>query len=208
MRREREREEERGGRSSCSLEGTGNKAENRWSSHLLTVSLLPTQQLSQTGEAAASLKELVSQQLVGSSTAADVHTKTNAQEGLELLAQLLWLLQTGGTIGGNQVQSLEGLLIEVWGLGLDHLNSHDTQRPAVNLGSVLLLLDHLGRHPVGRADHGGTLTLRLSQLSTEAKVSDLDMSDTVKQDVVTLDITVNNVLAVKMGQTLASLLKY
>jgi hypothetical protein len=31
------------------------------------------------------------------------------------------------------------------------------------------------------------------------------VSDSVKQDVVTLDITVNNVLAVKMGQSLASL---
>jgi hypothetical protein len=187
------------------LKEDGNKAGNGWSSHLLTVSLLPTQQLSQTGEAAASLKELVSQQLVGCSTAADVHAKTNTQEGLELLAQLLGLLQTGCTVGGNQVQGLEGLLVEVWGLGLDHLNSHDTQRPAVDLGSVLLLLDHLGRHPVGCTDHGGTLALRLGQLSTEAEIGDLDVADSIKQDVVTLDITVNDVLAVQMGQSLASL---
>lgn len=147
----------------------------------------------------------MSQQLVSSSTASNIYAKTNAQEGLELLAQLLGLLQARCTVGGNQVESLEGLLIEIWGLGLDHLNSHNTQRPAVNLGSILLLLDHLGRHPVGCTDHGGTLALRLSQLGTEAKVSDLDMSDTVKQDVVTLNITVNDVLAMKMGQSLASL---
>lgn len=204
-REEEERRKERAVGSSCSLEGNGNKVENGWSSHLLTVGLLPTQQLSQTSEAAASLKELVRQQLISSSTAADVYAKTDAQEGLELLAQLLWLLQTRCTVGGNQVQGLEGLLVEVWGLGLDHLNSHDTQRPAVDLGSILLLLDHLGRHPVWRANHGSTLALRLSQLSTEAKVGNLDVSDSVKQDVVTLDITVNNVLAVKMGQSLASL---
>lgn len=191
---------ERRGGSSCIVE-KGNEGLSR----LLTVGLLPTQQLCQAGEAAASLKELVSQQLVGGSTAANVHTKTNAQEGFQLLAQLLRLLQTGGAVGGDQVESLERLLVQIWRLGLDHLDSHDTQRPAVDLGSVLLLLDNLWRHPVGRADHGGTLALRLGQLSAEAKVGDLDVANSVEQDVVTLDITMNNVLAVKMGQSLACL---
>jgi hypothetical protein len=44
------------------------------------------------------------------------------------------------------------------------------------------------------------------QLGAEAEISDLDVADTVEEDVVTLDITVDDALVVQVGQTLASLL--
>lgn len=147
----------------------------------------------------------MSEKLVGRSTATDVNAETDTQEGLEFLAQLLGLLQAGGAIGGNKVQRFQGLLVQVRRLGLDHLNSHDTQRPTVNLGTVLLLLDNLGCHPVRGTHHGGTLALGLGKLGTKAKVSDFDVADTVEENVVTLNITVNDVLAMQVGQPLASL---
>lgn len=147
----------------------------------------------------------MSKKLVGRSTATDVYAETDTQEGLELLAQLLGLLQAGGTVGGNEVQRLQGLLVQIRRLGLDHLNSHNTQRPAVNLGTVLLLFDNLGCHPVRGTHHGGALALGLSKLGTEAKVSDFDVANTVEENIVTLNITVNDVLAMQVGQPLASL---
>lgn len=35
--------------------------------------------------------------------------------------------------------------------------SKPTERPYVNLGSVLLLLDYLGSHPIWCPNHGGAL---------------------------------------------------
>jgi hypothetical protein len=58
------------------------------------------------------------------------------------------------------------------------------------------LLDYLGSHPVRSTNHGGTLALGLGQLGAETEISDLDVADAVEKDVVTLDITVDDVLAV------------
>jgi len=138
---------------------------------LLAVDLLPPQQFGQTGEAAAHLQEFMGEQFVSRGTAADIHTETHAQERLEFPARLLRLLQPWGSVCRDEIQCLQGLFIQVRRLGLDHLDRHDTQRPAVDLGAVLLLLDHLGCHPVRCADHGGTLVLGLGELGTEAEIS-------------------------------------
>jgi len=106
----------------------------------------------------------------GGSSAADVNTETDGQESLQLLAQLLGLLQAGGAVGSDEVQGLERFLVEIRGLGLDHLNGHDAQGPDVDLRAVLLLLDDFGSHPVRSANHRSTLRLGLSELSTEAKI--------------------------------------
>lgn len=146
------------------------------------------------------------EELVGGSTAVNIDTEADAQESLELLAQLLGLLETGGSVGRNKVEGLERLFIQVGGLRLDHFDGHDAQRPAVNLRAILFLLDHLGCHPVRGADHGSALVLVFGQLGAEAEISDLDVANTVEEDVVTLDITVDDALVVQVGQTLASLL--
>jgi hypothetical protein len=167
--------------------------------------LLEGKQVRQARQRAAVFQEVVHKQLVCRRTALDVDTQTHRQESLELLAQLVGLLEAGRSVGGNQVQRLQGLLVQVGGLRLDHFNSHDTQRPDVDLGAVLLLLDDFGSHPVGRADHGGTLRLGLSELGTEAEISNLDVSTAVEKNVVTLDITVDDALCMEMLQTTASL---
>lgn len=168
------------------------------------------------------LEEIVRQQLICRGTALDVHAQTDRQESLELLAQLLRLLEAGRAVGRNQVQGLERLLVEVGWLRFDHLNRHNTERPNIHLGAVLLLLHHLGRHPVWRADHGGALRLGIRELGAESKIgyyllvkvqrntrrvqhTNLDIAAGVQEDIVTLDITVDNVLSMKMLQTAASL---
>lgn len=164
--------------------------------YLLAGSLLPAEQLSQTGQAASSLQEFVGEELVGGSAAVNIDAEADAQESLELLAELLGLLETGGSVGGNKVEGLEGLFVQVGGLRLDHFDGHNAQRPAVNLRAILLLLDHLGCHPVRSADHGSALVLVFGQLGAEAEISDLDVANTVEEDIVTLDITVDNALVV------------
>lgn len=146
------------------------------------------------------------EELVGGSAAVNIDAEADAQESLELLAELLGLLETRGSVGGNKVEGLEGLFVQVGGLRLDHFDGHNAQRPAVNLRAILLLLDHLGCHPVRGADHGSALVLVLGELGAEAEISDLDVANTVEENVVTLDITVDDALVVQVGQTLASLL--
>lgn len=133
---------------------------------------------------AASLEEIVSTKLLSSSTRFDIDTQADAQEALEFLAKSFRLLQTWCAVRGNQVQCLQRLLVEVWGLGLNHLNGHNTQGPNIDLAAILLLLDNFRCHPVGCSDHGGTLAALLGQLGTETKVGDLDIASRTKQDVV------------------------
>lgn len=150
----------------------------------MTTLLSEPQKLGKHVGVAARLEEVVSTKLLSSSTRLDVDTQADAQEALELLAKSLRLLQTWCTVRGDQVQGLQRLLVEVWRLGLDHLDGHDTQGPNVDLAAVLLLLDNFWCHPVRCSDHGGTLAALLSQLGTETKVSDLDIASRTKQDVV------------------------
>jgi len=133
---------------------------------------------------AARLEEIVSTKLLGSGTRLDINAQADAQEALEFLAKGLGLLQTWCTVGGDQVQSLQRLLVKVWRLRLDHLDGHDTEGPDVDLAAILLLLDDFRGHPVGSSDHGSTLAALLSQLGTETEVGDLDISSRTEQDVV------------------------
>lgn len=137
----------------------------------LAVGLLPPQQFRQAGKTAAGLEELMRQQLVGRGTATDVNAQAHTQESLEFLAQLLGLLEARRAVGRDEVQGLEGLLVQIWWFGLDHLNRHDAQGPAVHFRTILLLLDNLGSHPVRSANHGSTLALCLGELGTEAEIS-------------------------------------
>lgn len=95
--------------------------------YLLVSSLLPAEQLSETSQAASSLQEFVGEELIGGSTAVDIDAEADAQESLELLAELLGLLETGGSVGGNEVEGLQGLFVQVGGFRLNHFDGHDTQ---------------------------------------------------------------------------------
>lgn len=79
----------------------------------MATTLPESQQLAEAGDAAAVLQEVVSAQLLGSSTAFDVNAQADTQERLELLGKLLGLLQPGSTVGSDEVERLEGLFVEV-----------------------------------------------------------------------------------------------
>jgi hypothetical protein len=116
-------------------------------------------------------EEIVLEEFVGRGSAPNIDAETDRQESLQLLAELLWLLETRCTISSNQVQCLQWFLVEVGWLRLDHFDGHDTQRPNVDLGAILLLLDDFRSHPVRCTDHSGALGLGFSELGTETKIS-------------------------------------
>lgn len=116
------------------------------------------------------LQEVMSQQLICGGSALDVDTQAHGKEGLELFAELLGLLETRRSVGGDEIQSLQWLFVQVWRLRLNHLNRHDTQRPNINLGAILFLLDNFWCHPVGRSHHGRSLRLGFRQLGTETEI--------------------------------------
>lgn len=67
------------------------------------------------------------------------------------------------------------------------------------------MLDDFGRHPVGRADHGGAFRLLLRELGAEAKVGYFDGPGRGEQDVVGFDVAVDYVLLVQVVETFACL---
>lgn len=93
-----------------------NKEQNGNLRYLLASGLLPAEQLSQTSQAASSLQEFVGEELIRGSAALNVDAEADAQERLKLLAELLGLLETGGSVGGNKVEGLQGLFVQVRGL--------------------------------------------------------------------------------------------
>lgn len=167
------------------------------------------------------LQEVMLKKLKSGGSASDVHTETDRQECLQLLAQFLRFLQAWSTVGSDEIKSLEWFLVEIWWFRLDHFNSHDTQGPDIDLGTILLLLDNLGSHPVRSTHHGSTLRFRLGELGAESKIgcielesisavgyivlTDFDITTGVKKNIVGLDITVNDGLIVQMLQSTASL---
>ena len=72
---------------------------------------------------------------------------------------------------------------------------HDDRRIAhlVIVGSVAerLAHDHLGRHPVGGADHGVPVLVPL-HVGTEPKVRDLEVTLPVQQQVLRLQVPVHH----------------
>jgi hypothetical protein len=154
------------------------------SSCSMTTLLSESQKLGEHVGVASSLEEIVSTKLLSSSTRLDINTQADAKETLKLLAKGFRLLQTWCTVGGDQVKCLQRLLVKVWRLGFDHLDSHDTQRPDVDLAAVFLLLDNFRSHPVGSSNHGGTLAALFGQFGTETEIGNLDIASRAKQDVV------------------------
>jgi hypothetical protein len=172
---------------------------NKRKPDLLTRGLLPAKQLGKGGKTAACLQEFVGEEFVCGGAGTDVNAETDAEEGFEFFGEFLWFLQARGAISRDEVKGLERFLVQVGGFRFDHFNGHDTQGPAIDLGAVFFLLDNFGGHPVGGADHGGALILGFGELGTEAEISDFDVADTIQEDVVRLDISVDDVLAVEMG---------
>ncbi len=89
---------------------------------------------------------------------------------METLRQIFGILNLRCPVRRDQEQRSERTLIQVWGLALDHLNGHDTQRPNIDLAAVFLARYDFGRHPVGCANHGCAFSVGLVDLSAESEV--------------------------------------
>ena len=120
--------------------------------------------------AAAALQEVTSQDLSSGRSHSDIHSQALAQEDLKFAADLIWVLESRGAVGGDEKESLQGLFVEVGWFLLDHLNGHDTEGPHVDFAIVFALLDHFRSHPVGCADHGSALGLLVGEFGAEAEV--------------------------------------
>ena len=111
--------------------------------------------------------------------------------------QLVLALDGRLAVVGDQIERLDGTLVEVGRLALDHLDGHYAQAPYVHLGSVLLARHDLGRHPVGRTNHGISLGALGRDLRAEAEVGELDAAVHAQQYVVRLDVAVYDLLGVE-----------
>ena len=164
------------------------------------------EQVNKTSHAAsAALEEVTIQDLDGGGAILDVDSQALTEEDFELAAELVGALECRGAVGGDQEKSFQRLFIEIRRLGLNHLDSHDTERPHVNFAAIFLLLDDFGGHPVGRPDHGGALVALFGQFGAEAEVGDFDGAAGGEKDVVGFDVAVDDVLAVQVHEAFACL---
>lgn len=163
------------------------------------------QQLRQAIRRARPFQKLMLDQLLRTRSTPDIHTKTHAQKSLQILTQLLRVLKSRRSIRRNQIQRLKWLLIKIRRLSLNHLNSHDSQGPDIDLWAVFFLLDDFRRHPVGCSDHSCALGFRFGELGAEAEVGDFDVAAGVEENVVGFDIAVDNVLLVEVVKAEAGL---
>lgn len=129
------------------------------------------QHVDQTRQAAsATPKEIARQDLNGSGAILDIDSQTLTQEDFQVAAELVRMLQRWRAVGGDQEKGLERFFIQIWRLGLDHLDGHDAERPHVDFAAVLLLLDDFRGHPVRCANHGRSLGFLVGEFGAEAKV--------------------------------------
>ena len=78
--------------------------------------------------------------------------------------------QPRGRLGADHEHRPGGRDVVVGRLAVRHLDAGDAQRPDVRRGVVGLALDHLGRHPVGRADLRVPARPGILQLAANAEV--------------------------------------
>ena len=75
-----------------------------------------------------------------------------------------------------EIHGLMRTTAEIGRLSVQHLNSHDAQRPNVNFGAVLLTSNHLRGHPIWSPHERFPTRLVWDDASTEAKVWELHLN--------------------------------
>lgn len=75
--------------------------------------------------ATAAAQEVAGEYFLRGRPHGDVHGKTLTQEDLEFAADLVGILESGSTVGGDEEQRFQGLFVQVRWLLLDHFNCHD-----------------------------------------------------------------------------------
>jgi hypothetical protein len=81
-----------------------------------------------------------------------------------------------------------------------HFDGGDAQAPHIRLGVVSRLSDDFRSHPKRRTDE--RVAEGVCQLGCNAKVGKLDFAGSGKEDVRSLDVTMNGTLAVKIFKAL------
>ena len=82
---------------------------------------------------------------------------------------------------------------------LGDLQERDARAPHVGGDGVALARDTLRGHVVGRADEGVCVAFR-SELAAHAEVAQLDLAVAAQEDVAGLDVAVDDLLAVQVGE--------
>lgn len=77
------------------------------------------------------------------------------------------------------------------GSSVGEFHGGDSERPDVSLEIVTILLDDLWRHPKGSADKGHPLRFDVGELGGDTEISELDSARLGKEDVGSLDITMD-----------------
>jgi len=122
------------------------------------------------------IRSIYLEQIVSTSTLLWVDLEGKVEEVAEDGRQLVLILDLRCSICSNEPQRSQWAFRQVWWFAFDHLNRHDTERPDIDLATILLASDDFWSHPVWSADHGSALHVGFVYLSAEAEIGQFDVS--------------------------------
>lgn len=109
---------------------------------------------------------------------------------------------------GNEEEDLHRMKVSVGRLAHGKLDGGDAQTPNVGLEIVPALFDHLGAHPVRRADKSVFLGHGGCELTRDTEIGEFDVTCGGQKDVGSLDVAVQLAFTVQVLETLEQLAHY
>ncbi len=142
----------------------------------------------------------------------DVLGISNPRAQTNMLVLLQQSLEKIPSAGGNVGAETQGLVKDVvinlsdisgveWRKSVQHLISDHAQTPPVHGSAVVLFAQYLRGQVLGRATEGGSGLTELDILLAQTKVDEDDVSSGVEENFLGLQIPVDNVAGVEIGQS-------
>ena len=145
-------------------------------------------------------QEGVGQQLRRGGAEAGLPGHARVQEQLQLRGHAAARGRGRAGQRADQLHRRQRRVVKIRRLPVNHLDQEDAQGPDVHLGPVLRPRDHLGAHPVRRAHQRAPPRQLRAHLRAEPEVRELDAAVLGEEDGVALDVSVDDALAVQVGE--------
>jgi len=145
------------------------------------------------------------QQLDGGGTLFDFFGEAEIEKVFEVLGELGGSFEIRKTLRDDQKQRLGGGQIHIRWLSFKHLANHDSKTPNIHLCAVIMSLNQLRCHPIGRPYNCVSSVLLLRQLCRKSKIGQFDFGVVPKENVVGLNVSVEPMQAVHVAQRFQSL---
>lgn len=149
------------------------------------------------------------EQLSGGGPSLGVHVERLLQEVDHLFRPRVSMVRVGlegrRTDGGCEEHGAEGAHFVTRRLSFSEFETDTSQSVYINLLPIGFSLNDFRSHPIGSSDHGGERVTISRDFTNESKITNLGRTIQVKQNVLSLDIEMSQLLHVKIVESEANL---